>query len=123
MMAIIICDKHGRQGCPRISPGVLKAMKENKPTDIIYMIFRAQDFDEDFDWQWGLYMKKEELGVPPFTGVLDEKGEVMVFDDDDQLDKIFCKFKIVCMECFREFMLSGGPEMAALPWISREKSL
>jgi hypothetical protein len=104
MMAIIICDKHGRQGCPFVSPDVLKAMEENNPANIVCITFLIKEGDELVDYGYDLYMKKEELGISPFTGLLYEKEEIMVFDDDDQMDMISCMFKPVCGACFCKFM-------------------
>jgi hypothetical protein len=121
-MGIILCDKHGRQGITRVSPSVLKAMEVNDAEGIVYVAFLVKDGEKFFDYLLEVYMKNDELGSPPFTGVFDEKRKIMIFDDDEHIDKTFCMISYVCGACFREFMgtrmsLLQNPDLSGLDLI------
>jgi hypothetical protein len=113
-MAIIICEKHGRQGCFDVSPGVLKAIEESNPVNIVCITFLVKEDNELVDYGSDLYMKKEELGISPFTGVLDEDRKTMSFEEGE-FDKMSGIFNPVCGACFREFIEQPGLQRKIRP--------
>jgi len=106
-MPMGICDIHGFQGCPTVSPGVLCAMQRKDPRDIILLRIHLDGEDEEAEFLYpSLYVTKEELGVCPLVGNLskDDYEYVMTFKDEQSFDEALHIYKPVCGQCFREFI-------------------
>ena len=97
-MALIICEKHGRQACVFASPHFVEAIGDEKKIskNPIVLVLNLMG-DQGFHWVDEIFLKENNI-----------QSEInnmrITIDDQDKAFDVFCNLSPVCIKCYEEYL-------------------
>ncbi len=97
-MALIICEKHGRQACVFASPHFVKTIGDgNKISKNIIVLELNLMEGQGFHWVDESFLKENNI-----------QSEIcnlrITIGDQDKAFDIFCNLSPVCIKCYEEYL-------------------
>jgi hypothetical protein len=117
-VAVIICERHGRQYCVFAAPRVAELIGASVPPDTKLLPVRLELMGEPgFFWCDEEFIRSFPAGTPPTDWSLES---VHVRDEDLAFD-IYLKLPPICIKCFEEYLGQNGLRRADIAFADAVK--